>query len=64
VADGTGTETLTVNPFGGADIGPSAQINLLQLRDITSVPEPSTLTFLATGTGAMLFGFRRKNRAV
>ena len=65
VADGTGTETLTVNPFGGADIGPSAQINLLQLRDLTTpVPEPSTLAILAMGTGAMLFGFRRKNRAV
>lgn len=64
VADGTGTETLTINPFGGADIGPSAQVNLLQLRDISPVPEPSTLAFLAMGTGAMLFGFRRKNRAV
>jgi len=63
VSDGTGTETLTVNPFGGADIGGSAQINLMQLRDITPVPEPSTLAFLAMGTGAMLFGFRRKNRA-
>ena len=64
VADGTGTETLTVNPLGGADIGPSAQINLLQLRDITPVPEPSMLAFLATGAGAMLFGFHRKNRAI
>jgi hypothetical protein len=64
VSDGTGTETLTINPSGGPDISASAQINLLQLRDITSVPEPSTLAFLALGTGAMLFGFRRKNRAV
>jgi hypothetical protein len=64
VSDGTGTETLTINPFGGADIGPSAQINLLQLRDITPVPEPSTLAVLALGTGAMMFGFRRKSRAV
>ena len=64
VADGTGTETLTVNPFGGADIGGSAQINLMQLRDITPVPEPSTLAVLTMGTGAMLFGLRRKNRAV
>ena len=64
VSDNTGTETLAVNAFGGADIGPSAQINLLQLRDITPVPEPSTLAFLATGAGAMLFGFRRKSRAV
>jgi hypothetical protein len=64
VADGTGTETLTLNAFGGADIGASAQINLLQLRDITPVPEPSTLAFLAMGTGALLLAFRRKNRAV
>ncbi len=64
VADGTGTETLTMNAFGGLDISASAQINLLQLRDITPVPEPSMLAFLATGAGAMLFGFRRKNRAV
>ncbi len=63
VADGTGTETLSIQAFGGIDIGPSAQINLLQLRDITPVPEPSTLALLATSAGAMLFGFRRKNRA-
>jgi hypothetical protein len=64
VSDGTGTETLNINPGGGGPNGASAQINLLQLRDITSVPEPSTLAFLALGTGAMLFGFHRKNRAV
>ncbi|MGH7955245.1 MAG: PEP-CTERM sorting domain-containing protein [Gloeomargaritales cyanobacterium] len=64
VADGTGTETLTVNAFGGADIGASAQINLMQLRDLTPVPEPSALAFLTLGTGAMLFGFRRKNHLV
>jgi hypothetical protein len=38
VADGTRTETLTLNASGGADIGPSAQINLLQIRDITPKP--------------------------
>jgi hypothetical protein len=38
VADGTATETLTLNASGGPDIGPSAQINLLQLRDITPRP--------------------------
>jgi hypothetical protein len=63
VSDGTGTETLTINPGGGGGNGASAQINLLQLRDITAVPEPSTLAFLAMGAGAMIFGFRRKNRA-
>jgi hypothetical protein len=35
VADGTGTETLTLNASGGADIGASAQVNLMQLRNIT-----------------------------
>jgi hypothetical protein len=60
VADSTGTETLTVNGFGGADIGASPQINLLQLRDITTVPEPSTFAFLASGVGALLVAFRRR----
>jgi hypothetical protein len=39
-------------------------VNLLLIENITPVPEPSMLAFLAMGTGAMLFGFRRKNRAV
>jgi len=53
-----------MNAFGGVDIGPSAQITLLQLRDITPVPEPSTLAFLGAGFGMMVLGFRRKNRSV
>src|SRR5258708_3849488 len=60
VADGTGMETLGLNAFGGPDIGPSAQANLLQLRDITPAPEPSTLAFLTMGAGAMLCFLRRK----
>jgi hypothetical protein len=63
VADGTGMQTITLNAFGGNDIGASAQVNLMQLRDITPAPEPSTLAFLATGTVALFFGSRRKNRA-
>lgn len=63
VADGTGTQTITVNAFGGTDIGPSAQINLMQLRDITPAPEPSTLAILTSGFGMLLWGIRRKNRA-
>ena len=39
VADGTATETLTLNASGGNDIGPSAQINLMQLRNITPRPD-------------------------
>lgn len=61
VADSSGTELLTVNAFGGADIGASAQINLIQLRDITPVPEPSTFAMLTLGAGVMFFGFRRKS---
>ena len=59
VADGTGTEMITLNASGGADIGASAQVNLLQLRDITPVPEPSSLALLFAGAGMVLFGFRR-----
>ena len=63
VADNTGTETLTVTPFGGADIGASAQVNLMQLRDLTAVPEPATVAFLTVGVGAMFLGLRRRNAA-
>jgi hypothetical protein len=58
VADGNGTQTISLNASGGNDIGPSAQINLLQLRDITPVPEPSSLGLLAIG--AVLFVLPRK----
>lgn len=64
VADGTGSQTITVNPSGGADITASAQINLFQVRDLTSVPEPSTFAFLAAGVGAMCLLLRRRNAAV
>jgi hypothetical protein len=58
IADTTG-ETISLNAGGSA---PSAQLNLLQVRDLGVVPEPSTLAVFAAGAGAMLFGFRRKNR--
>jgi len=60
VADAT-TESLSLN--SGPNF-PSAQLNLFQVRDITPVPEPSTLAFLAAGASAMFYGFRRKNRAI
>jgi hypothetical protein len=63
VADGSGQQTISMNAFGGPDIGPSAQITLLQLRDVTVVPEPSALVFLAAGVGSLFLGFRRKTRA-
>jgi len=61
VADGSGQQTITLNPSGGADIGASAQINLLQLRDVTSVPEPSTIGLFAAGMVMLLGVVRRKN---
>ena len=60
VADGTGDESLTLTGFGGADIGPSTQLSIMQLRDITPVPEPSTFALLGGGLCMMLAGFRRK----
>ncbi len=57
VADGTGDETLTLSP--GAAI-PSAQFNLLQVRDLSPVPEPTTLGLLGMGAVAMFSGVRRK----
>ena len=60
VADSTGDETLMITPYGGASIGASAQINLLQLRDLTAVPEPSSFALLAAGLGVMLAVVRRK----
>jgi hypothetical protein len=59
-ADSTGSETLTQTEVAG---GSYPNINLLQVRDITSVPEPSTLTIVGMGIGAMLLVFRRKNQA-
>ena len=50
------SETLTLTP--GPTI-PSAQFNLLQVRDITPVPEPSAVALCLTGLG-MLFAISRK----
>lgn len=63
VADSTGFETITLDGLNSDD-GSDPMVNLLLIENITPVPEPSMLAFLAMGTGAMLFGFRRKNRAV
>ena len=53
VADSTGEESLTID-------GPSPIITLLQIRDITPVPEPATFALLGGGLCMMLAGFRRK----
>ncbi len=57
VADSSGQETLTLTP--GAAF-PSPQLNLFQVRDITVVPEPSTLAFLGTGAVALFAALRRR----
>jgi hypothetical protein len=51
VADSTGSEEILLTPWGGS---PDTQINLFQVRDITLVPEPSTLAFLAVGSLGLL----------
>jgi hypothetical protein len=56
VADGSGSETLTLTP-GSAF--PSPQFNLLQVRDLTPVPEPSAIALSLIGFG-VLFGVLRK----
>jgi hypothetical protein len=41
-------------------MSPGIMLNLLQVRDITPVPEPSTLALFAAGSGLMLCAYRRK----
>jgi hypothetical protein len=60
VADSTGDETITLNASSGPDISANAQVNLMQLQDITPVPEPASFALLAGGLCVMLVGFRRK----
>ncbi|HEX4262877.1 MAG TPA: PEP-CTERM sorting domain-containing protein [Verrucomicrobiae bacterium] len=51
---GGASESLTVN----ADV--SAQFNLIQVRDITPVPEPSTMALCLAGFGMLLVASRKK----
>jgi len=57
VADSTGSEEILLTPFGS---NPDTQINLFQVRDITSVPEPSPLALLSCGVAILFYGFRRR----
>jgi hypothetical protein len=54
VADSDGSEDVTISP--------GIMLNLVEVRDITPVPEPSTLATLAIGSGLMVLGLRRKYR--
>ena len=54
---GSSSETLTLTP--GAAF-PSAQFNLLQVRDITAVPEPSAMALGLAGFGMLLCLFRKR----
>jgi PEP-CTERM motif len=56
VADSTGSESITMSP--------GIMLNLVQVRDLTAVPEPSTFGLLAAGMGAVLLLLRRRNAAV
>lgn len=59
VADGSGAETLLLTGGNtGAGSG-SAQVNLLQLRDITAVPEPASLAAMALAALGLLVRPRR-----
>ena len=59
VADSSGSETITMTGYSSG-ANPDPQVNLFQVRDITTVPEPSTLAFFAAGSGMVLLGLRRK----
>jgi len=62
VADNTGSETIDLSGAGSVN-GDYPQINLLQVRDLTAVPEPSVLGLFGASAGTALYGFRRKYRA-
>lgn len=59
VADASGSETITLNGFSSG-ANPDPQVNLFQIRDLTPVPEPTTMALAAAGAGVMVYGFRRK----
>ena len=58
VADSSLSETLTLSPDQA--VIPSAQFNLIQVRDITSVPEPSAVALSLVGFGLLVGVYRKK----
>lgn len=59
VAGTAGTETINFETWCSVGGNQCAQVNLMQVRDLTTVPEPSTLALLA-GSALTLLGFRRR----
>jgi len=57
VADVSGAETLT---FTAGPTIPSAQFNLIQVRDLTPVPEPSAAALSLIGFGALVGVLRKR----
>jgi hypothetical protein len=57
VADISGGQMLTLN---AGPAFPSAQLNLIQVRDVTPIPEPSTVAFSLIGFGLLARVMRRK----
>lgn len=60
VAGASGTQTINFETWCSVSGNQCAQVNLFQVRDLTTVPEPSSLAFLAGGGLMMLLGFRRR----
>ncbi|HEV2438031.1 MAG TPA: PEP-CTERM sorting domain-containing protein [Verrucomicrobiae bacterium] len=60
VANASGTETISFETWCSVGGNQCAQVNLFQVRDLTAVPEPSTLAGLAAGGLMALLGFRRR----
>jgi hypothetical protein len=63
VADGSGSQSITMTPNAVGGTGnASIQLNALQVRDITPVPEPTSLALLGVGFCAMFYRSRRNSR--
>ena len=61
VANSTGTETINFETWCSVSGNQCAQVNLFQVRDLTPVPEPSTLALMAGSGVLMLLRFRRRS---